>query len=261
MDRRERLDSLSVARITCDPIKGADSLYTRLDAAKIVETADRLARRIEERFPGSGLSKVATELLTVAGQSEADAALLAQPNEPIRVSVAAVLAAGAGLALIIATSVRFGAVTGDAITLVQAIESGMNVAILVGLGVLALTGVEARWKRRRALKSLHRLRSLAHIIDMHQLTKDPSPLERSLAPTASSPRRVMSEAQLERHLNYCSEMLSLVGKLSALYAQSHQDQGIAEAVNDIEMLTMNLSRKIWQKIAIIDGNGKAPAGL
>ena len=70
----------------------------------------------------------------------------------------------------------------------QAVESTMNIAILVGLGVIALTRLESRWKRGRALASLHTLRSLAHVIDMHQLTKDPS-AERLAEPTASSPKR------------------------------------------------------------------------
>jgi hypothetical protein len=217
-----------------------------------VETAERLARRIDERFPGSSLAQVAAELVALASKSEADAALLAQPNRPIRIAVGAVLTAGVACAVFVATEIHLDNVTGDAATLVQATESAMNIAILVGLGVLALTRMETHWKRRRALVSLHRLRSLAHIIDMHQLTKDPSPLERKNPPTASSPKRVLSQAQMERYLNYCSELLSLVGKLSALYAQSHQDEETTNAVNDIELLTTNLSRKIWQKIALLE---------
>lgn len=224
-----------------------------------METAERLARRIGERFPGSGLSKVAAELVALADRSEADAALLVEPNRAIRALVAAVLVAGIALAIFVTTHLRLGNVGDNAITLVQAIESAMNISVLVGLGLLGLTRLEARWKRAQALRSLHRLRSLAHVVDMHQLTKDPSPLERALGPTASSPERPLSQAQLERYLNYCSEMLSLVGKLAALYAESHQDEGITDAVNEIEMLTTNLSRKIWQKIALIGPDGATPA--
>jgi hypothetical protein len=49
-------------------------------------------------------------------------------------------------------------------------------------------------------------------------------------------------------------MLALIGKLSALYAQSHNDQLVGQTVNEIEVLTTNLARKIWQKIAIIAEN-------
>ena len=48
-----------------------------------------------------------------------------------------------------------------------------------------------------------------------------------------------------------AEMLSLIGKLAALYADGIRDSVVIEAVNDIENLTTGLGRKIWQKITII----------
>jgi hypothetical protein len=56
---------------------------------------------------------------------------------------------------------------------------------------------------------------------------------------------------LRRYLDYCSEMLSLAGKLAALYAQAVSTPAAVEAVNDLENLSIGLSRKIWQKIALI----------
>ena len=61
----------------------------------------------------------------------------------------------------------------------------------------------------------------------------------------------MTAFELGRYLDYCSEMLSLTGKVAALYAQDLDDPVVVEAVNDIEMLATNLSRKVWQKIAIL----------
>ena len=46
-------------------------------------------------------------------------------------------------------------------------------------------------------------------------------------------------------------MRSLTGKVAALYAQDLNDPVVVQTVNDIEMLATNLSRKIWQKIAIL----------
>jgi hypothetical protein len=51
-------------------------------------------------------------------------------------------------------------------------------------------------------------------------------------------------------------MLSLVGKLAALYAQSTSDSVVLQSVNDIETLTNGISRKIWQKIMILDDDLK-----
>jgi hypothetical protein len=98
---------------------------------------------------------------------------------------------------------------------------------------------------------LHQLRSLVHVIDMHQLTKDPSLVLGRERDTAASPKRKMTAFELGRYLDYSSEMLSLAGKVAALYAQDLDDPVVVEAVNDIEMLATNLSRKIWQKIAIL----------
>ena len=47
-------------------------------------------------------------------------------------------------------------------------------------------------------------------------------------------------------------MLSLTGKVAALYAQSLHDSVVLSAVNEVESLTTGLSRKIWQKIMILN---------
>jgi hypothetical protein len=140
----------------------------------------------------------------------------------------------------------------DLVGLVQVSEAGLNVVILLGAGILFLITTERRIKRGRALKAIHELRALAHVIDMHQLTKDP---ERALVrtkDTASSPKQTLTPAELTRYLDYCSEMLSLIGKLAALYVQQFDDPVALAAVNDVEQLTNGLSRKIWQKISILN---------
>ncbi len=111
-------------------------------------------------------------------------------------------------------------------------------------------------RRRRILKALHELRSLAHVIDMHQLTKDPQRAAGVLIATPSSPRSELSPDQLIRYLDYCSEMLSLVGKLAALYLQRSDDAVVLSTVDEIEGLTTGLSRKIWQKLMIIHAGPK-----
>jgi hypothetical protein len=62
----------------------------------------------------------------------------------------------------------------------------------------------------------------------------------------------MSVYEIMRYLDYCSEMLSLTGKVAALYAQNFRDGVVLSSViNEIENLTTGLSRKIWQKIMIL----------
>ena len=52
-----------------------------------------------------------------------------------------------------------------------------------------------------------------------------------------------------------SEMLSLLGKIAALYVQWFDDPAALAAVNEIENLTTGLSRKIWQKLMFLHGDG------
>ena len=134
--------------------------------------------------------------------------------------------------------------------LIQVADAAVNTLVIVGAALVFLVTVETRVKRHRALKALHELRSLAHVIDMHQLYKDPSAVLGE--PTASSPKRTLSTVQLSRYLDYCSEMLSLTGKIAALYAQKFPDPSVVAAVNEIELLTTGLSRKIWQKMMLLE---------
>jgi hypothetical protein len=135
----------------------------------------------------------------------------------------------------------------------QGLEAVINEVVFLGIAVYFLWTLERRLKRRRALKELHVLRSLAHIIDMHQLTKDPERITDTVASdTASSPVRKLTAFELSRYLDYCAEMLAIISKVAALYVQQFEDPVTLAAVNDVELLTNGLSRKIWQKIMILD---------
>jgi hypothetical protein len=154
-------------------------------------------------------------------------------------------------------------IKGGTVTLaevLQSIDAATSELIFLSLLVLFLVSLETRLKRRTTLRMLHRLRSIAHIVDMHQLTKDPEHALHRVESTASSPSRTLSRTQLPRYLDYCSELLALTSKLAALHAQHLNDAVVLSAVNDIEALTADLSRKIWQKISILamaDSQGKA----
>lgn len=227
-------------------------MYRSLDAEKIILTVKTLSQRIEERFPGSGLNRVCGELHSVAVKSQQRSDWIAKPLKSLRALVALLITVMiVGLAMIVRGSSlpRTGF---DLVGLVQVSEAGLNVVILLGAGILFLITTERRIKRSRALKALHELRALAHVIDMHQLTKDP---ERALVrtkATASSPKESLTPGELTRYLDYCSEMLSLIGKLAALYVQQFDDPIALASVNDVEQLTNGLSRKIWQKISILN---------
>ena len=69
--------------------------------------------------------------------------------------------------------------------------------------------------------------------------------------------REMAVEDLESYLDYCSEMLSIVSKLAALYAQNLDDAVVLSAVDEVEGLASRLSSKIWQKIIILGRSGEA----
>lgn len=233
--------------------------YRKLDPARIIATSQTLSLRVVERFPDSGLSRIAAEMVNLARDTEATAEELERPILWLRILVLLAIAAGMLVFVFVGTFLSFDRMSSAAFDFVQGIEAVINTIVLAGLAMFTLVNLEERFKRRLVLKSLHGLRSIIHVIDMHQLTKDPVVFSPDFEPTASSPKRVMSAPDLKRYLDYCSELLSLSGKLAALHAQSVNDRDVVEAVNDIENLAANLSRKIWQKIAMID-TGEPPRG-
>ena len=226
--------------------------YRQLDEALILATLTRLRDRIAERFPDSGLSRVANELLAVARETTGLVAYLRRPLWPVRCAVALVIVLLALVVYTVARSVNLPTGVDGLAVFAQATESAINDVLFLGAAIFFLGTLENRLKRRKALNALHQLRSIAHVIDMHQLMKDPERLASRQPKTPSSPARALGAAQLGRYLDYCSELLSLIGKISALYSQTLDDPVVLNAVDDIEDLTTELSQKIWQKITLLD---------
>lgn len=230
--------------------------FTNLRAEAILKTLDRLEQRIAERFPDSGLLGVCKEFNQLSVRSEALARRLQEPIWPVRlVAIAAsILLIGLVIWALGQLVQKFQIDANGVFHLLQTTESAINELILLGLAIFFLGNLEARIKRRAALQALHRLRSIAHVIDMHQLTKDPAYLlsKTRIADTESSPQRTLTRHQIMRYLDYCSELLALDAKVAALFAQNAEDAVVLNAVNDLELLVQGLSAKIWQKIMILD---------
>ena len=225
--------------------------YRALNEAKILETLERLRDRIGERFPDSGLKRVAEELLAVGDDVSQTVSYLRAPNWPIRIA--------AGLAIIVMVTV-LGALlktlqlpkVHGLTDVIPLLNDSINDIVFLGIAVYFLISIERRLKRRRALGVIHQLRSLAHVVDMHQLTKDPERMLSKEPSTASSPERIETPARLGRYLDYCSELLSVASKLAALLVQYFNDEVVLSAVDEIEGLTTGLQGKIWQKIRLLD---------
>ena len=120
-----------------------------LDAGAVSKTIELLSRRVDERFPGSGLSGIGRQLERIAGQARARAAAIARPIAGVRVTVALlILLIAAGLAGTVG-SLRRPREPIEAFQFVQVLESGINDVVLVGAGIFFLLTLETRIKRRR----------------------------------------------------------------------------------------------------------------
>jgi hypothetical protein len=227
----------------------------QLDGAKIIDTVTLLKLRILERFPGSGLGRVASELEEIAKQAQIRCERICRPNLPLRFFLFLVIMSL--LSLVLGALARVDVeewrhTMDDVVEFVQFVEAGLGALVFLGAAILFLITLENRIKRKRALDALYELRSIVHIIDMHQLTKDPESLSRTGERTRHSPQRTLTPFLLGRYLDYCSEMLSLTSKIGVLYGQGISDAEVLNAIDQIESLSNSLARKIWQKIMILD---------
>ena len=228
-------------------------MYRMLDPEKIVSTADALARRVSGRFPDSGLAHIAGEFVEMARAVSAVSTWLAAPHRPVRtlLLLGLILVGLTAAGLVLALDLRVAAFSSLS-DLAQGLDAAISDVVFIGIAVFFLLSLEARIKRKRAVGAIRQLRAMAHIIDMHQLTKDLEHIEGREDDLGSAPERRLNAVELTRYLNYSTELLALISKLSALLVQGFDDPVTLGAVNEIEDLTAGMSRKIWQKITILD---------
>src|SRR5262245_24259986 len=109
--------------------------YRQLNEAEIASTIMRLRDRIQERFPESGLSRVANELITVAREASACIDYIRRPNWPLRVFSAFAIVAMVTILVIGVVVIHPPAEFGDLSDMVRAIEATINDIVFLGVGV------------------------------------------------------------------------------------------------------------------------------
>lgn len=229
--------------------------FQRLDPAAVQSTVDRLVMRISRRFPERHLGGVAAELSSLVREVTEQSSADRRQNRAIGVGcqVGAVgIVAVAIVAVVLA--VHDALVNGRGIRGLEwltILQSGIVDLVYAAIAVYFLMSLPNRLTRRRLLVLLHRLRSLAHVVDMHQLTKDPERLSARFHETDATVAINMDAGELANYLDYCSEILSLVSKTAALCAEESTDALVLDTVSEVETLTNGLSRKIWQKISLV----------
>jgi hypothetical protein len=231
-------------------------MSTNLDTEKVVETIDTLRKRIGDRFPDSGLYQTCDQLHELGKRTTILVAGIGTPIWPLRLLSGALILVFGALLCVLACRCETGEMA-SLYSLIQTMEAGGNLLILIGLGAVFVWSFEQRVRRKRAIGAINALRDVAHVIDMKQLTKDPDYVSKVVHPTAHSPKRDLDAFSLGRYLDYCTEMLSLVSKLGYLYVAEFHDAEATKAVNELENLCNGLSRKMWQKIMMLGDQERA----
>ena len=221
-----------------------------LNPLRIIETLDILEKKISDRFPDSGLRAVCSQLLEIAHKTKNNIDYVSKPNILLRLFAGCVILFGFIGIIYSLTIVKIDTEDTSLHHYLALSEGIFNNLILISGALFFLVTIESKIKRKRSLQSLHELRVICHVIDMHQLNKDPY-IFVNKQKTTHSPKRNYTKFELQRYLDYCSETSALVAKVAALYAQSIPDEIVISSVNEIEVLTTGLSRKVWQKIRVL----------
>ena len=196
---------------------------TKLDSDRIIETVQVLARRMRERFPNAGLNDVCNSLLAIARQARQRAIEIGRPMIWVRVlsgTIIVLILALFGLAVSVIKPSELTAQSGE---FVQVLDAAFNALVLIGATVLFLVTLETRIKRAGRCR---RSTSCGPSPKSSICTSSPRIRNgRSGRGETPSPlaKRTMTQFELIRYLDYCSEMLALAGKIAALYVEDFPD--------------------------------------
>ena len=218
---------------------------------RITETLERLEGRIEKRFGAdSGLLEVCQRLTVFSKDTVQVIDAIARPMWWLRGVLGGLVLLAFVAGIYAVSNLRLSLTNLSLSDLVQVLEATTSEVIVIATGLYFLVSIETRVKRARVVDAINKLREVAHIVDMKQLTKDPD-----------SPDQTLSDVDLGRYLDYCSELLSLISKIGVLYITRFDDTDATQSVNQLETLVTGLSAKIWQKISILQSRKQAIQSL
>lgn len=234
--------------------------YRTLNPDMIVATVEKLNGRMEARFSGRGLTQVSRELVELARDETGKARQLARPRFFLRGLSYLLVLCAIGVIGYIGWTLKLEFQAEFNLGMFEGVEAFINLLILLVAGVWFLLNLENRAKRHDVLARINQLRSIAHVIDMHQLSKDPMSDLHVGSKAETSPESDLHGYDLVRYLDYCADLLAILGKLAAVYPQYTDDAVVIGAVTDLERLSSELSRKVWQKITVLEMQGTVAQG-
>ncbi len=108
-------------------------------------------------------------------------------------------------------------------------------------------------RRKRAMQILHKLRSIAHVIDLTQHGKN---YQFIIDNSNRASDKYISLSDCIQYLTYSSQALSLTSKVAAILIEDYNDHTVIASVFEIDSLCTGISLKIWQKIETLQNHTK-----
>ncbi len=238
-----------------------ETRYRKIDPEKLIQTVAKLSGRVNRVFPESGLSCVAREVLAVSEGTVERVNEIKKPRWKLRVGIWVVVLLAVLGPFLFSFLLSFSQKVENLGDFLQATDAGLHLVLILAGAVAFLIGMESRMRRNEALEALSEFRSLAHLVDLHQINKDPGIDQRSVP--VPDERTVKSDMELGEYLDIAGDLLSIIGKLAAFYAQNLSDRVVLDAVTEIETLSSSLSHQLWLKILVLNEvtGGLAPLEL
>ena len=217
----------------------------QLDPARIIETADALARRVSQGLPGSTLAGLAAELVRIARDTDRRVKEARKPIMAIRVaSATTIVCTLLGLWYFlrnIHTRSEFSSVS----EFLGAVDTGFNFLVALAGAMWFLATLEARLKRKMVLDYIQELREFVHVIDATQLYYTPD----------LYPQDGEGPGHRQRfdhtYLLFCSQMLGVICNLAALYTRGAAGDSIMQSAGSVEMFAATLTSKLYGKAEFV----------
>lgn len=227
---------------------------TELSQPYVGMTARKLVGRIDERFSDCELKRLAQKVEKTVANSRRRLRGPYALGFLVRLVIWPCVFAALGAIAYGVYSLDLKVQINNGGEFVQGLDSSLQVMIMVAAGTWFFLTLGHRLVRNRLLKAVQELRALVHMIDLLQLDKDPDRLSRKEGentPTSPQLGKVSTPFLLSRYLDYCSELLSLVSKVAALYSEQVKDPVVLSELSEIEALTIQYRLTIGTKMASI----------
>lgn len=212
----------------------------KLDPKKLISTTQELVTWMKAEFPKAHLTSVAEEVGLVAREAMRKADSIRRANLWLRLGIGLILG-GTAIAFIHQLWVH------PIKEILHFLDMTKGVGMYAIAFIIFLATLEVRWKRRNCILAVHELRSVAHIIDMHQLSKDDA-VEQFRSRDDEPSDKTAHRTYVEKYLHACIVLLALVSKIGQLYIDHFPDPVATTSVNEFEETCHGFSMQIWSKI-------------